>query len=302
MKVGVVGNCQAILMASCLRQLLPDAEIVEHETWEPDYDAAANALAACDYVISQHLWDEFGPLDNAKLVDRVPHFLVVPSISFTGFHPDTCYLLQDKHVMPSPIGAYHSKIIAIGFSIGLSESRVEQLFNSYIYSVLGYFTEFRNAEMNLDASMRSCGIDLSTKTLMADGSFMHTINHPRFASVLTLIRCALDKLELVPATTSVIADTYLDRDTQWPIYPEVGRRIGMAGDYTYVKPLNPEGDKPREISLREFIVESYKMYRDFPNTVFEQLSDNRARLLEALVSNYPAASGFDGADAIDAHA
>jgi hypothetical protein len=297
MKVGVVGNCQAVLMANCLRQLLPHAEIVEHETWEPDYAAAADALAACDYVISQPRWDAFGPLESAKLGQRVANFLVVPSISFTGFHPDTCYLWQDKHAMPSPIGAYHSKIIAIGFNIGLSESRVEQLFNSYIYSILGYFTEFHSATAQLDTSMRACGIDLSTRALMADGSFMHTINHPRFASVLAVVRRALDKLGLVAAPADIVADTYLERDTQWPVYPEVGRRIGLAGDYTFVKQLNFGKDGPRELSLREFIAESFQLYQDFPNTLFDQLADDRARLLQALVSTYPSASGFEGVDA-----
>ena len=66
-----------------------------------------------------------------------------PHIAFSGFHPDIRAFSYDGAPVPSPTWNLHSAIIMAAFANGIPARDVPDLFNAYVFAVLGFFDDTR---------------------------------------------------------------------------------------------------------------------------------------------------------------
>lgn len=235
MRLGIVGNCQALGLSDAIGALAPGLERVTvcvNEVEDPALLAAhADALAGCDLVLGHHLpLPAHGALQDAALHPRLRRHMLVPPIVFTGNQPDCLYLFDASGApIPSPAVAYHSAIIAAGFLEGLTPARTLALFNAHTYARLGYFDAFAQDVAANDRLWSTLGLDFPAVVAAAGPALMHTVNHPRIGALAALARQLLARAGL-PFTEAPDPPDRLAEGVRWPIHPEIARRHGIGGE------------------------------------------------------------------------
>lgn len=294
MRIAVVGNCQAHGYAHGLAHLFPEAEVEafeaavirNHRRLLP----AAEALRGFDAVFSQDLGPEFGPLQTATLREAGPPLHRLPSIAFRGYHPDMSYLTAEGQVQGSPLGAYHSALIAAAFSLGVDEEDAPALFNRLVYARLGYMAAFGAARTLLLETLGGFGLDMAAEfeAWHARGPFMLTMNHPCAFVLADVARAAAIRAGLLDHGAPHVTPPHdhLANDTIWPVYPEIAESLGLRGGLLFKRhgrPVAPQGNA-LYVGLRRLVAESYALYRALPAAAFEegQVGQVRRRLAEQL--------------------
>jgi len=276
----MLGNCEMssfVIQDSYLEDLRPHAERI---------------LPECDIVFSHYLHDDHGSLGTDYLRTKVKGLILVPPVIFSGFHPDCIDLIRDGVIHSSPLGSYHSAIVAAAYSLDLPVDRVANLFNKLVYARLGYYDEFAKARVYLDRSLRSFGIDIAEEwaTWVKSGIFMHGYNHPRPQVLASLAKLLAVQTGLVPAGTPTpdLGFDFLSLFSTWPVYPEIADALGVKGSYVFKKNGTPDLVRGGHtlLSLREFIQGSYEMYADIPIEVFDLpiVAKTRVALSQLLVT------------------
>lgn len=268
-RLTVLGNCQAYGMASCLRALNPELE-VEAVGWAELRSAGhvasvAAALENVDMVLAQPINDPaLESLGNKALVRRSMRSAFFPAIHFTGFHPDAL-LIAGPRRPAALIGDWHSALMVAAFRMGLPPRRASELFNAYVYGVLGYFDEYAKAAEYLSWQFGQVGwrLDGELEAWAADGPFVHTPNHPRIEVIMVAARraCAQLEIETDPAVRTP-PDIYAQFG-DWPVYPEIGKRLGLGTGPGFVA-LNEGG---RALGLDEAVAWCYRAYAEAPPEV-----------------------------------
>jgi Polysaccharide biosynthesis enzyme WcbI/Domain of unknown function (DUF4214) len=299
MRIAVIGNCQAAGVAASMRRMVPGAQVESYElialrNGSPDRDPEeiARRISRYDAVFTQkHDLPQAGPLRTSRLLKRMRHVELFPAVSFDGLHPDATYISRDAEHLHSPVGAYHSALVAGAFLAGVPVGRVAGLFNAYVYGVLGYYPRYDAARSFLAELGGRVGFDLDgcIADWQATGAWMHTINHPHIRVLFSVARIALDKAG-IPYDRTATADGIEDnlaRDSIWPIYPELAHRLGVeGGSLVFTKGLGRcKAGEAREIGLDAFIEQSYAVYSDLPRSVLEAtraVAEVAARLTVAL--------------------
>ena len=258
-RVAVVGNCQAIGVADCLRRLCPDIEVVSHSWGSIAGVEQANALAkelqACDLVFSQFTKRaDYGDLRTARLRELCPRTLLFPKVIFTGFHPD---MIAMEGVY-SPLGVSHSGLILTAQLLGVPVGRVADLFNAYVYAVAGYFEEFAKAETYLlqSAAVTDAPLDDALPEWRTRGIFVHVPSHPTVQALSSIAEMLALKAELAPRIGGDLPPDRLADSVVWPLYPEIGARLGVEGGLRF----KPTGVGAAAIELDEMIERSYRAY------------------------------------------
>jgi tetratricopeptide (TPR) repeat protein len=256
LRLAVFGNCQAYAMARCLRAILPDAEIAA-ASW-PDMKSGAHLgklremLDGVDAVLAQPLG--LDTLSREALLRDGPRCVLFPSVHFTGFHPDTVRS-PDKRLRPL-VGGWHSALIMAAWRMGLPAARTEELFNAYIYGVLGYFDEYAKASTFLLRMAARIGWDLAAELDSWPRPFVHDPEHPVIEAMMPLAERTCLELGLEPdAQAAAPQDPFL-RFGEWPIYPEIAKRLGLNGDMVFASRFG----KGRAFALREVIDWYYAAY------------------------------------------
>ena len=293
LKIAFVGNCQAPGIIASLKALLPDALI---EGWHFGAQAVTGEelLARLpDFnVVIKNLPD--GQAEKLFDLDRLRQLctkvVVIPPITFTGFHPDITYIMHEGRALPGIVGDYHSAIISAAFALGLPAERVPALFNGLIYASLGYFDAFPQAKHEIIAQHQQHGYDIKSHFAhwLVSGAFMHTINHPRIDVLSTLATMAAIRTELVRPDTPIPqgVNDDLEASGTWPTYPELGHRIGTAGSTVFIRGRHEvrQGES-REIGLREAVDISYRRLAETPDLDLSQgrVAFVRERLKELVI-------------------
>jgi hypothetical protein len=262
-RIVVIGTCQAIGVANCLRGLLPEAAIetlaLSALRTKDQVDAAAASIPRADTVFSQY--DDDAPFDSIRrssLKPKVGDYIRYPKICFRGLQPDLLVKFTPGKKVGSPAGAsLHSRLVVACFLHGLPASRAVDLFNAYIYERLGYFTEYANSIAFMTAQDKALGFELAPRVQgwLQDGSFMHTVNHPQVRVLWAIATTLCDKLGVTPASDAAPPSDHLDSSGYWPIYPELARRIGIQGEMIW-----RSWDKGEELDLPSFVGECYRRY------------------------------------------
>ena len=259
LKVQVLGNCQAYAMGRCLRALLPNAEVTALNWGELSSDAHiahfVQGLGIYDVLVTQPVRaPELERLGAELLLAGPARSVFFPGLHFTGFQPDALRTLGKG--LTSMIGEWHSALIMAAWRMGLPARRAEELFNAYVYGALGYFDEYAKASRFLLQGASKFDWDLSAELQAWPAPFVHTPNHPRIGVMMDLARgvCARLGLDTDPDAAAP-ADPFVASGT-WPIYPEIGKRLGLKGETTFVS----IGKVRRAFALDEAIAWYYAAY------------------------------------------
>ena len=261
----VLGNCQAYAMARCLRVLHPAVEAAA-VNWgdirsEADFGRVLATLTEVDAVVAQPAnLPEFKALSPKALIHGQTRAVFFPGVHFTGFQPDAERVIAPG--LASLIGEWHSLLIMAGYRMGLPPARTEELFNAYVYGVLGYFDEYAKSSQFLSRAAARIEWDLSTELQAWTAPFVHTPNHPRIEVMMDLARGACARLGLeIEDRAPPPEDPFLVSGA-WPIYPEIGKRLGLKGEMTFVAPHQAG----RAFPLDEAIAWYYAVYAKAPPT------------------------------------
>jgi tetratricopeptide (TPR) repeat protein len=279
-RVLVVGNCQAYGLGARLRASCPSAEIrtvgfAEAESVE-DADALAGQWDRLDYVITQFTdLPEYGELRSSRLERRAGRLIYFPRIHFRGFQPD---LLRAgaRPLGPFPVKGFHSAIVMAAYGLNIPERQVPDLFNAYVFGVLGYFDEYAKAELYHLADARRWGIEL--EPLLADwrkhGAFVHVPNHPVLRVFQSFADMLAGELGLETAPEAETPSDDLEGFGVWPVYPEIGARLGVKGSLRFRL-----GRGMAAMQLDELVARSYRAYAALDP---EQIRQSARETIEAL--------------------
>lgn len=211
MRIVVLGNCQANGVAHALVHLLPEASVkvaqIDTGPRTPRGLAAAALVQDCDVVFTQTFAPNWGPLATKALVGAGPRVVRLPVVAFNGYQPDLTYFSHEGRQLLSPVGAYHSSIIAAAFALEVPEGDVPALFNRLVYARLGYFEAFGKARTLLQDTLAPLGPRFSGlfESWHARGPFMHTANHPRIFVLADIARAAAIDAGLLPEARRALA-------------------------------------------------------------------------------------------------
>jgi hypothetical protein len=216
------------------------------------------------------------------------NFRMLPLITFTGFHPDCMYLSIERKFVASPVGDYHSSLVAACFLLQVSPADVSDWLDGDRPAQIGFLAEFDRSKTFL---LKVAGsIDFDLEPLLADWmrfgtAFMYSINHPAIHVCRDIARLALIKEGFDALNEETIPPDGLARAGSWPVYPVVARRLAIAAQpfFTYsVARATKEGKEG--LAFDEFVALSYRLYQDLPAEALAQ-SPQVARILKALGKN-----------------
>lgn len=262
LRIAVLGNCQAVTLARRLERLCPQAEVIT-VSWarvaSPERaEAIADEVVRCDVVLTQPLdKPAYGPLRSDSLIGRAAGRVQLwPRLYFTGLHPDV--VSADKSQgLGAPFGSNHSALIMAGYALGFGPARTAELFNAYAYGVLGYFDEFAKAEAFMADSARAVGLEFRPLLDRWRGRVsFHVPHHPVAALIEDLAVLLCDALGLSrQVAAEPTRDAFANYRNEWPVYPEIARRLGMEGSLVFRRHA-----APREIDLEQTIALFHEGY------------------------------------------
>jgi hypothetical protein len=259
--------------AAAFRALHPAATIVDFDLAQ----IAANdhirgrahaALATADHIITYDAPAAFGPLATAALRAARRPLHLLPPFRFAGFHPDAIQILLDGARVAGPTGATHSRLAAAAYLAGLAVDDTLDLYNSLVFSRLGYFAAFQRERARLLRDFAGYGYDLDPlfRAWHTSGCFMLDAAHPRMRVLLDLARLLCGRCGLAPGD-SVIAEydvpNPLAAIPTHPLLPEIAVRIGVSPEGTF-RGAARLGAKPTLYSLEAFVRASFDAYRRVP--------------------------------------
>ena len=284
LRIAVLGNCQAEALGRCLERFCPQAKVMS-VYWAPiaspeQAEAIAAEVVRCDVVFTQPLdKPAYGPLCSDELIARTAGRVQLwPRLYFTGLQPDVVRIGKGKR-LGRTFGVHHSALILAGFALGMSPERTAELFNAYVYGLLGYYDEYAKAEAFLSESGRAAGLDLRPLVERWRGEVgFHVPNHPRIELLAGLgaLLCdamGLDRLGAIDPPEDVFEDM-----TVWPVYPEIARRLGVPGSMVFRR-----SGEPRELDLGQTIVAYHAVYARADDWVVRKYAQPAADVLRAEV-------------------
>jgi hypothetical protein len=279
LRIAVLGSCQASGFASCLKRLVPDADIVAFTVTmrkSAEIPEIAQRLPSFDLVFTQPLQQPFfGPLRTDELKQTIPSLCLYPHIAFSGFHPDIRAFGHRGKPVPSPTWNLHSGIILAAFAEGVPEKRVPDLFNAYIFALLGYFDEYERAQHFVIGKAKEVGYELQPHIAewKKGGVFMHIVNHPKIEVLAQLAHLGAKQAGLTGALAPPegVPDR-LARCQTWPVYPELAKRLGVPGTLTFTgrKEMLFGRKTTRTMEIDQVVAESYRTYAELPAGAFTQ--------------------------------
>ena len=273
-RIAVVGNCQSFGIAYGMKVLNP-ASVVERFTivrpgWA-NLDILARTLRNFDHVFSLDFEEGFvRGGGSARLREMLPNIVPFPTVVFSGFHPDTIYLLDPtRGGMPieCPTGPYHSALIVYGFLRGMSVEQTMALFSEQTFKMLGYLNVWDDSATQFLSSAKASGLDLDNDFLRWSrrGCFMYSHNHPKAHVLFDIGRALLDKAGL-PAGQLDFDDFAVDdivRGAVFPLYPEIAAHLGLRGSYLF-----KQGNYRLSRTVGEFL--DLKMFTEASFAIYAQ--------------------------------
>lgn len=264
----MLGSCQVVGLSALMQAMVSSLSVTAYElnrfNLEGFKDGRLNLaeLVAGHDLVLMHPHAELSRLLAEDLPQMAHKIKLMPSISFTAFHPDLVYIThgQQGHVM-GPMGEYQSSLAFYGWVNGLSIEQTLSLFSGDVYEFLGFY-DYWEASLVSFAHMEAL-TEIRLAHLLSrwntQGCWMHSINHPKLFVLADIARCLLARVGIpaMPGVEFSIHDNLADGPV-WPVYPEVGVRLGLEGAYRFQQPR--QGANLRVLGLREFVQASYKAF------------------------------------------
>lgn len=242
MTMCVLSSCQTRTLVSALRVLLPRARVFGFNVFlaksAEDRCLIASYAESADVVFSLWLGSEADALCSSSLAAKIGTFVLVPSITFRGFHPDMTYIRTPAGNMSGPLSDYHSAIAAAAYVRGFSVTKTADLFNERMFSELKYFEAYNTSREELLVTFGQHNLNLGDALDRWErmGCFMYTINHPRRIVLCDLARCMCGlagvRVELELPIEDFVED-YMAFDNVFPVYPQIAARLGFRGGFRF---------------------------------------------------------------------
>jgi len=245
MKIGILGNCQANAWKEAIRIISGHddvwaVDLADQSEGDP-LSRVGVLVSQCDFIFivdsHKHLVQES---EIFKLIQVEPVF--IPSITFTGFHPDVLFARLGESTLTSGHGsAWLSRILLWSHINGIQEEQILSFYDGNLFEKLGYLDHFAVAidslrhqflpfELNADSWLTSC------RRL---GIFMHGPNHPWAAAIGILANQMLRSVPGLSIKRTISSEEFLRymNDYQsvsiWPVFPEIALRLGHEGSYLF---------------------------------------------------------------------
>ncbi|MGH8539813.1 MAG: GSCFA domain-containing protein [Stenotrophobium sp.] len=270
--LAVIGNNQAAQMAHCIQALtggeMPAWRCTTEDILLGTESTRADLLELFrkhDKVFVQtRLWNAIAKL-HQEFKDRVVLF---PSISFLAFHPDlvSVSLKSTGASVRGPCGDYHSSLAFLGWKAGLSVAETQKLYRNEIFQRLGFFHFWQSSTAALLEEGKTAGLALSglLDDWLVRGCFMHSIHSPKLFVIADIAKALLQRngVAVISGNPAEYAYDSLANGAIWPVYPEIGEKLVIAGNYTFkLAAPNLLTDEPvRTLDLKEFLTRYFAVY------------------------------------------
>ena len=265
-RIAVIANCQGMSICDILSYIHEDFDVRYFnvsEVNESNVNEIKTFIKISDLVFTQPIFSHrFDFLKTSNLQSFGKKVYIFPNIYTNLLHPDICYIGSYEDRIQSPMGDYHSIIICKGFLEGKSINFVKDAFKYETFKSFNYFSSLYEATAGIiernEEFYPEISILIDQVCKISGGHFMYTLNHPTI-DVLILVACDLmkrSKLKFNNGTLESIKDHVVDHlynNSYWPVYPEIGQKLHIPGDYNYRFGNN-------DLSLDEFIKGSYESY------------------------------------------
>jgi hypothetical protein len=254
----LISHCQTFGLANSLNLLAPDVAVEALDVWAYRRDIAAvhDKLAAYERVIvyPEVLDTPGADFSAARRLD------VMPGLHFRGYHPDLCYATAGVEMLQGPAAVYHSMIVIAAFNRGLSAEDTIRLFNAASFEACGYMDVWQTERDALLATFNAVGIDLARdlRRWSVGPPFMYSINHPRIFCLYDLAHAYLAREGIETLRGDVLPPDNLAQNTCFAVYPEIGERIGVEGNYLF-----KSANTYRSFTLDTFVRASFDTYAHF---------------------------------------
>ncbi len=297
MRIVVVGNCHGRGMAKLMPYLSPEV-VTKFYCHTPELLQSLRMgqfnisyFMEADLVLVQSGWDTVN-LIEVYYPEIRQKSKALPIVIFNAFQPDCVHTHREGYHVPSPIGPYGSSIAFYSWKNGLSAEKTISLYNPDVYEALGFFDYWDASVAWLNHEWERCGIPLGDHIAnwSKRGCWMHTMNHPKLFVLADVARAALARegISTLPYVEDYIKDD-LGSLTAWPVYPEIGRALGMKPEYTslHFKRGNAAGRQVEMLGLEEFVHGSFEIFETFNRDELTCDSFSHARFdnLAQFVSN-----------------
>ncbi len=298
LRLAIVGNCQVLDLPKCIHAITLGvvatcAEICRMAPTPEEVDLAP--VLANNDILLVHPHHALQILIDAKYAHERDRIKTIPTIRFPAYHPDLVYIRgPGKGNFRGPLGEYHSSLAFYGWGRGMNVNQIMELFTEEVYQKLGFFDYWQSAKDALlnNAKMFDYPLEGLFDSWTRRGCFMHSVNHPKLFALADLARMALSRLGIStnPVAEQFIYDHFLG-DAVWPVYPEIGRRLGIEGHYLFKKRrCDCLPDRPVVmLSLEEFVRESYASFSKYSkeDLVCDRLNSAPYKELENLIGMRP---------------
>ena len=155
----------------------------------------------------------------------------LPSIGFSAFHPDICFVSTDA-IHPRSDPPFHSAIAAWAYRHELSLAQTCALYQPQHYAALGYFSAWDASVAYLEKQFQLSDLAVYFEpfflAIKRQGCFMHTFNHPKPFVITLLCQTLCRHLGITPEGSAILneEDSTLSA-LDWPVYPEIALMLGL---------------------------------------------------------------------------
>jgi GSCFA family/Polysaccharide biosynthesis enzyme WcbI len=271
----LMGNCQVRGLGRLMRAMTGGAEVRAIEAvpevikrLETRDIELSILIAECtlifvhaDAVTLQALEKNF-PADYPKV-------RLIPKVGFAAFHPDMDYVEDSKgaHVF-GPLGAYQSTLAFFCWKQKFSKAETLRLFCEETYETLGYFEYWALAKSILinEGVLTGIAMEPLVEKWSRSGCWMYSFNHPKLLVLADIAKALLERegIKTLPGVEEYVDDE-MNSSSVWPIYPEIGKRIGLAGHYLFKRfvPFELRDMPVSMMTLAQFIDESFATFSKY---------------------------------------
>lgn len=258
----LLSNCQTLSLARAITAVAEEVACEPCDVWQMAgrLDADPDYFRRFDFALILANLRDFPGFPT----DRLPDHADVPCFNFTGYHPDCCYVAANgERIVDGLIGPYHSMIALAGYKEQIGPEATARFFNDGMFEQAGYYRQWSAQRDRMIARFAEFGFDIGGIFRRAGRgrSFMHTIDHPDIVLMTELAKVVLRRLgracrDEVPLPVDVLADM------SWPVYPEIGERLGVHGAYRF----RPTG-RYAALDLDEYLAETFASFGRWDRSV-----------------------------------
>jgi hypothetical protein len=267
LKILLLGNCQTGVISKLLEVMVPGVSARTIDTLpaikrreDGDFEVFRKPVSESSLIFLNYLPDSYFYEVFARLYpESLPKVRFIPGILFSAFHPDCVFVNNaDSGYITGPfgVGRFHSMLGLWGWKNGLDARQTLDLFRRDVFKHVGYFDFLRISKSILTERGAISGIPLDglLSRWLRTGSFMHSPTHPKIGVLADIARAAMARegIETIPEVETYFKDSLALTPT-WPVYPEIGERLGIPGHYYFKKPGQPIS----MIGLDEFLHRSF---------------------------------------------